>query len=281
MTAPMTSLETFWQAFCLAAVQGLTEFLPISSSGHLILMPNLLGWHDQGLAFDIAVHVGTLLAVVAYFRRDLADILLHWINSMRGRPPTSHSRLAWLILFATVITATAGLLFADVVEGALRAPIPIACATIGFGIVLLAADKWGRRNRDLGGDLTKLDARKVLLFGALLGFAQALALIPGASRSGVTISAALFLGMTRTAAARLSFLMAIPIIALAGIWQLRESLTSDVPVDWAVLVFGTAVSVAVAYSCIHWFLHFLQRHGLLVFVVYRIALGGILLWAFG
>ena len=266
------AVNEYVQALWLAVLQGLTEFLPISSSGHLVLLPHLSGWRDQGLGFDVAVHVGTLLAAVFYFRTEVRKILSDWVGSLVGRPATPHSQLAWAILIATAITGVAGVWFEDTLERALRAPLPVAFATLGFGIVLGLADWLGPKRRSIG---------EVRWKGAVvLGCAQALALIPGTSRSGITISAGLLLGLTREAAARFSFLMAMPVIALAGAWQVRGLVQSGAPVRWGVLIFATAVSALVALGCIHWFLGFLRRRSLLPFVIYRVLLGVILLLIF-
>ncbi len=264
--------QDYFQAFWLALLQGLTEFLPISSSGHLVLLPRLIGWHDQGLAFDVAVHVGTLLAVLIYFHADVRKILMEWSASLAGNPATPHSNLAWSILIATVITGLAGWWFEDTVRGALRAPLPVAIATLVFGVLLGLADWLGRKRRGI---------EAVRWKGAvLLGCAQALALIPGTSRSGITISAGLLMGLTREAAARFSFLLAIPIIALAGGWQIRSLIAADAVVRWGLLIFATFISATVALGCIHWFLTYLKVHSLLPFVIYRVILGVILLLVF-
>lgn len=257
------------QAFWLALLQGLTEFLPISSSAHLALLPQLAGWRDQGLAFDVAVHVGTLLAALVYFRADVAALLTAWARSLAGAPPTAHSRLAWSILFATLIIALAGWLFGNWVER-LRAPLPIALATLLFGVALGLADWLGGKRRDI----EQLNWKDV----ALIGCAQALALVPGVSRSGITITAGLLLGFGREAAARFSFLLAMPVIALAGLWQTHSLLAHPAPVRWDILLFATFVSAVVALACIHYLLIFLRRHSLLPFVIYRLALGAVLLW---
>ena len=264
-------MTDYFQAFWLALLQGVTEFLPISSYGHLVLVPQLIGWRDQGLDFDVAVHVGTLLAVLVYFHRDVRVIFVDWLRTLRGHEATIHSRLGWTIFIATIITGVAGFVFDDIVSQLLRAPIIVAAATIIFAVVLGIADHFGAKNRRMD-SLRKRDA-------IVLGLAQALALIPGTSRSGITISAALLLGLTREAAARISFLMAIPIIVLAGVWQGRGLLAGDA-VRWDILIFAAVISAAVAFVCIHWFLIFLRRHSLLPFVIYRLMLGAFLLFVF-
>ncbi|MGI9317688.1 MAG: undecaprenyl-diphosphate phosphatase [bacterium] len=261
-----------FQAFWLAFIQGLTEFLPISSSGHLVLIPKILGWPDQGLAFDVAVHVGTLIAVLIYFRRDIYTIARDWLRSLSGAPPTPYSRLAWSIAFATVMVGTAGLFMEPIINRWLREPIPVAIATIVFGALLGWADHYGNKQRTID----QITWRDVLMIGA----AQILSLIPGTSRSGITITTGLAMGLTREAAARFSFLMAIPVIALAGVWQSRKLTGQSTELDWHVIAFGTLVSAVVAFVCIHWFLGFLRRFSLTVFVIYRMIIGGLILWIY-
>ena len=260
-------------AILLALVQGLTEFLPISSSAHLILVPVLLGLPDQGLAFDVAVHVGTLAAVVAYLRRDLGALAGGWARSvLGGRPGAPESRMAWMIVAATCPVAVAGLVAGEAVEQHLRAPVVIAVANLVFALALLAADRWGAGTRGEG---------SLTLAGAMLiGCAQAFALVPGASRSGVTITAGLALGLTPHAAARFSFLLAVPVIALAGGAKGFELLAAPGAVDWLSLGVGALVAGVSAYACIGVFLALVARVGLWPFAAYRIVLGAILLAVF-
>lgn len=260
------------QIIVLAMVQGLTEFLPISSSAHLILVPVLTGWQDQGLAFDVAVHVGTLAAVVYYFRHEIASMFLAWTGSFAGRGLTPDAKLAWAVIFGTIPAAISGLLFKDYIEAHLRSPLVIATTTILFGLLLWAADSWGRRHRDEH-QLGWIDV-------LLIGLAQALALIPGTSRSGATMTAALAMGLTRKAAARFSFLLSIPVILLAGSYLTLQLIQDDNPVDWIALVLGVLLSAISAYLCIHFFLKLLDRIGMLPFVIYRILLGVFLFWMF-
>jgi undecaprenyl-diphosphatase len=260
------------QAIILALVQGITEFLPISSSAHLILVPHLLGWADQGLAFDVAVHVGTLSAVVFYFRAEIARMTVAWLQSCAGRGVSGDARLAWLVVLGSVPVALAGLLFHSSIEGELRSPLVIAVTTIGFGLLLWLADRLGRRVRDTG----SLGVRDVVL----IGFAQALALIPGTSRSGITMTAALALGLTRTDAARFSFLLSIPAILMAGGYEAWKLLNDTGPVQWGVILLGTALAAVSAWLCIHFFLRLIERIGMWPFVVYRLLLGVVLLAVF-
>ena len=257
-------------AVVLALVQGLTEFLPISSSAHLILVPALLGWPDQGLAFDVAVHAGSLLAVIAFFRRDLANLVRGWLRSVsRAHPFAPESRMGWFVIVGTIPAGAAGLIAGEVVELHLRAPLVIAGANVVFAALLLAADRWGAGTRAEAG-LTVRDA-------VLIGCAQALALIPGASRSGVTITAGLALGLAPRAAARFSFLLAVPIIALAAGAKAVELLAAPGTVDWTSFGLGALVAALSAYGCIGAFLALVGRVGLWPFAVYRIALGAALL----
>ncbi|MEM7083840.1 MAG: undecaprenyl-diphosphate phosphatase [Pseudomonadota bacterium] len=262
----MTSL----QVIVLALVQGLTEFLPISSSGHLILTPHFLGWSDQGLAFDVAVHLGTLFAVMLYFRRDIIDMAGAGIGVLRGEPVTPSARLLMWVALATVPAGLAGLLLSDFIETSLRSPFVIAMTTIGFGVLLWLSDVFKREHR-VERDLTYKDA-------LLIGAAQALALIPGTSRSGITMTAGLALGLGRQAAARFSFLMSIPIILLASGLQVLKLIKANESVDWSMLLLGVVCSAVAAYLCIRLFLSFIDRIGFLPFALYRVALGALILW---
>jgi len=256
----------------LALMQGLTEFLPISSSAHLILLPKISGWTDQGLAFDVAVHVGTLSAVVWYFRSEVAKMLRDWVASVVTRKHVGDSHLAWAVGFGTIPVGLAGLLFQDVVETTLRSPMVIAWATLVFGLLLWWADAQGKRVRDEH----TIGWRDVLV----IGVAQAVALIPGTSRSGITMTAGLMMGLTRAGAARFSFLLSIPVIVLAGGLNTIELVQSSQPVDWTALGLGAAFSAISAYLCIHLFLKMLERIGMLPFVIYRLALAAVLFWLF-
>ncbi len=253
------------QAVVLALIQGVTEFLPISSSGHLILVPELLGWPDQGLGFDIAVHLGTLAAVIVYFRRDLIGMV-----AAAAQPRRPELRLAACIVVASIPLGAAGLLFADQVEGVLRSPSVIAASTAGFGILLWLADRLGRGRRSEG----SLGWVEVVA----IGFGQALALIPGTSRSGITMTVALSMGLSRRAAGRFSFLLAIPAIAMAALWQLLQFLSSAEPVAWLALALAAAVAAAAAFVTIALFLRLIERVGMAVFAIYRVLLGGALVY---
>ena len=264
-------MET-WQEMILALLQGLTEFLPISSSAHLILLPRLAGWQDQGLGYDIAVHVGTLCAVVIYFRHELKLMSRDWVRSLKTRETTAEARLAWWVLIGTIPVGLCGLLFKDVIETSLRSPLIIAYATIGFGLLLWWADYRSKRRRD---------EHSLKLSDCLfIGVAQAIALIPGTSRSGITMTAGLMLGLTRSGAARFSFLLSIPVIVLAGLLELLDLINGDTQLPWTDFALGTLLSGITAYLCIHYFLKLLDQVGMLPFIIYRLLLGGFLLLIF-
>lgn len=256
------------QIIVLALVQGLTEFLPVSSSAHLILVPILTGWQDQGLAFDVAVHVGTLSAVVLYFRKEIGVMFLAWMASLKGKH-SEDSRLAWGVLIGTIPVGIVGLLFKDYISGNLRTELVIAVTTIVFGLLLWYADWSGKRNRDEH----SLSMKDILIIGC----AQAIALIPGTSRSGITITAGLMLGLTAQAAARFSFLLSIPVIVLAGGVETLDYLKVASIADVDDLIVGALISAISAYLCIHYFLMLLERIGMTPFVIYRLLLGIILL----
>jgi undecaprenyl-diphosphatase len=262
----------FSQVVFLALLQGITEFLPISSSAHLVIPSLLLGWQDQGLAFDVAVHVGTLSAVLLYYRADLLRMADCWGRSVFGGPASDDSRMVWYLGLATVPAGLVGLFAAEFIEANLRSLPVIATTTLVFGLLLGIAD---RRGSTLG------DPRPLVLSMALIiGLAQALAPIPGVSRSGVTMTTALLLGMDRQSSARFSFLLSIPVIASAGLLQVWELGTSAGVVDWTSLVLGAVISGAAAFVCIGVFLRLLDKLGLMPFVYYRIILALILylLW---
>lgn len=263
----------------LALIQGLTEFLPVSSSAHLILPSQILGWADQGLAFDVAVHLGTLLAVLIYFRQEVGTMAVAWTGSIFKKQHNQDSKLAWCIVLATIPAALVGFFGKELIELYLRSSTVIATSTLIFGLLLWWADANATQIKD---------EYKTGWKGALLiGFAQMLALIPGTSRSGATITAGLLLGLNRNAAARFSFLMSIPIIAMAGgyltlklilngdvieVLQAGEVITTVRPVDWFAMGLGIVISFVSAVACIHVFLQVLERVGMLPFVIYRLLL---------
>lgn len=257
-----------FEAAILGLVQGITEFLPISSSAHLILVPALLGWSDQGVAFDLAVHLGTLAAVLIYFRRDVIALTRDTTLSLLQRRTVGTSRLGWQVVAATIPTAVVGALLLDAVDAMLRSVSIIAINTLIFGLLLGLADWRGKRQTPIEG----LSWRNALLIGA----AQVLALLPGTSRSGITLTAGLLLGMTREAGARFSFLLAIPITAVAAASKLLQVATDETPVPWGAFAFGTAISFITAILAIHYFLQLLNRFGMMPYVVYRVALAGVI-----
>ncbi|MES0372135.1 MAG: undecaprenyl-diphosphate phosphatase [Mariprofundaceae bacterium] len=261
------------QAMALALIQGLTEFLPISSSAHLALVPLLSEWPDQGLAFDCVVHLGTLTAVIIYFRTELSGMTKGFGKTIAARSMTvdREGQMAWFIGLATIPVGIAGLVFKDVIENELRSIEVIAYASIVFGLLLWWADRTGKRR--------KQDDAWTLKDAMFIGLAQAIALIPGTSRSGITMTAALMLGYTRKAAARFSFLLSIPVITLAGGLKIKEWIEEpNHTVAISELLIGYTVSAISAYICIHYFLKFLDRTGMGPFVIYRVLLGLILLW---
>ena len=260
------------QVFILAIVQGITEFLPVSSSAHLILVPVLTDWPDQGLAFDVALHLGSLSAVLIYFRRDILDMTVSWGRSLTTRQLDDDARLAWAVILGTIPVGLAGLLLKDTIETVLRSPIYLSIGLIAFGLLLGWAD-WRHRGSRSEHQMTWKD----VLF---IGCAQALALFPGTSRSGITMTAALMLGLSREASARFSFLLSIPVIVLACGLETIELIKSQVAVDWLHMAAGVLLSGISAYLCIHYFLAFIKRIGMQPFVIYRIVLGVLLLWVF-
>ncbi|MDX1811517.1 MAG: undecaprenyl-diphosphate phosphatase [Gammaproteobacteria bacterium] len=262
----------FIQIVVLAIVQGLTEFLPISSSAHLILVPIVFDWPDQGLAFDVSVHVGSLTAVLIYFRHELMRMTKDWVSSIVERKMVGESGLAWAVIFGTIPAGVAGLIVNGAIEDSMRSALVIASATIGFGLLLWYADAKGKQTRSEH----SINAKDVLI----IGFMQALALIPGTSRSGITITAGLLLGLSRDAAARFSFLLSIPLIVAGGGLKTKDLIESTLPVDWQALIIGIVLSAISAYLCIHFFLALINKIGMMPFVIYRLVLGAILFIAF-
>lgn len=265
------------QLVALALIQGFTEFLPISSSAHLILPSQILGWPDQGLAFDVAVHVGTLAAVMLAFRREVVEILRDWFGQFVGpgslaTRQTDASWLGWMVLLATLPAVIFGGLFNDLIETSLRSSLVIAITTFVFGIFLWWADVSGARTQDL----TRMTIKAALI----IGLAQAVALIPGTSRSGITMTAALFLGFDRQSSARFSFLLSIPLIIAAGVFKGYELAESSHVVMLNDILLGVGLSFIAALICIKLFLAALDRIGMWPFAAYRLVLGVVLflLW---
>ena len=261
------------QAIILGIVQGLTEFLPISSSGHLRIVPAFAGWEDPGAAFTAVIQLGTMAAVVLYFREDLVRIARAWLASLHDRSRRSEldARLGWYLILGTVPIVVFGVAFSHQIETGARDLYLIGTTLIVLGILLLVAEKVARRERDLS-SITRRDA-------IVVGFAQALALIPGVSRSGATITAGLFLGMDRVAAARFSFLLSIPAVVLSGVYELRDVVSGTA--EGAVGIGPTAVATVLAfvsgYLSIAFLLRFLVTHTTAVFVAYRVVLGAAVL----
>ena len=248
------------QALILAIIQGMTEFLPVSSSAHLILVPKIIGWNDQGLLFDIALHFGTLLAVLIYFRDDLAQMIE---DLLRNRSHNIMQSDVMILIIATIPVVIVGGLFNDWIENNLRSSNVIATTSIIFGLILLASDKFSSSKNNL-----------TLRIGLLIGLAQVLALIPGVSRSGITITMGLFMGLGRVKSAKFSFLLAIPVILGASALQIYESYSiAFSSINYVLLLTGLSVSFLFAYFTIHWFLAFVTKVGMFPFVIYRIALG--------
>jgi undecaprenyl-diphosphatase len=245
-------------------IQGITEFLPVSSSAHLILLPALVGWEDQGIIYDIAVHTGSLGAVILYFRIDLQILIRGWLATF-SKNSSDKDYLLWYLLLATIPVGLAGLLLHDLVATSLRSPQVIATASIVFGLVLWWADKYGAHSRTQHG----LSWRDALI----IGLAQAIAIVPGTSRSGITITAGLMLGMDRQSASRFSFLLAIPVIILATGYESYKLSSGYIDIDWAALIVVTFMAFVSALLAIHYFLKLLDRSGMLPYVIYRVLLG--------
>lgn len=261
---------TTLQIVVLAIVQGLTEFLPISSSGHLVLVPYLVEWTDQGLAFDVAVHFGSLIAVCLFFREDIMGLLRGSARILGGDLKSPQSYMALAIALGTIPAAAAGLLFASWIEDNLRDPSIIVYTLAGYGILMALADRFAKREKSM----TDIRIRDALVIGT----AQALALVPGTSRSGVTITAGRLLGFERQDAARFSFLLSAPVILLATVYKGAELILGDTVVAWGQLALGVVVSAIVAYLSIEFFMRVVSRIGLAPFAIYRLALAGLILY---
>jgi undecaprenyl-diphosphatase len=261
------------EAIVLGLVQGLTEFLPISSTAHLRIVPAFVGWDDPGAAFTAVTQLGTMAAVLLYFRADLVRIVLAWARSfVRREARREHdARLGWYIFFGTIPIGIFGLLFKDQIENGARNLYLIGTTLIALGLVLLLAERVATRTRKM----TSLRPRDA----AAIGLAQAAALVPGVSRSGATITAGLFLGLEREAAARYSFLLSIPAVVLSGLFELGSIGSGERSIGAFPLVVATVLAFVVGYASIAFMLRYLARHSTGVFVAYRIALGTIVLVA--
>jgi undecaprenyl-diphosphatase len=261
---------TWLQIIVLAIVQGLTEFLPISSSGHLILVPTLFEWADQGLAFDVAVHFGSLGAVCVFFRNDIAGLFRGAGDIISGRSETLQARMACCIGIGTIPAAIAGLLLAGWIAANLRSPTIVVAALAAYGVLMALADRFAPRARDISSISIK-DA-------VVVGLAQALSLVPGTSRSGITITAGRLLGFRRQDAARFSFLLSAPVILLATIYEVVMLITGAMQVAWENLAVAAMISGIVAYLSIGFFMRFVSVLGLLPFAIYRLLLASIILY---
>lgn len=259
---------TLIQIIVLSLIQGLTEFLPVSSSAHLILGSKVFDWPDQGLVFDVATHLGTLFAALVYFRKEIWQMAVPWLG--RGRGDEVSRKLGITLVIASIPAIVAGGLLHGWVEAVLRDVRIIAYATIGFGLLLWWADARFTRSRDMG-DMN-------LKAGFMIGLAQMLALVPGTSRSGITITMGRMLGFDANTAARFSFLLSIPIIAAAGGYGVLRMFLHDSPIDWMQFGLAVVLSAFAGWLCIAAFLALLQRVGLVPFVIYRLTLGVLLLW---
>jgi undecaprenyl-diphosphatase len=259
-----------FQAIVLGIVQGLTEFLPVSSTGHLRIVPAFLGWEDPGAAFTAVTQLGTLAAVLLFFRADLWRIARTWFRSLREPELRSDldARMGWYIGLGTIPISIFGFLFRNQIESGARSLYLIGTTLIVLGLLLLVAEKVARRDRELS-DIRGRDA-------ALIGFAQALALIPGVSRSGATITAGLFAGFDRASAARYSFLLSVPAVVISGLFEARkiggEGAAGVVPT-----LIATLLAFIVGYASIAWLLRWLATHSTAVFVFYRVALGALVI----
>lgn len=270
---------TFLQAIVLGVVQGLTEFLPISSTAHLRIIPALFGWtfdynhqhpHDPGAAFTAVIQLGTTLAIVIYFWRELLHVGVAWVRGLYDKSvrDSLEYKLGWYLIFATVPIAVFGLVFSDEIETGARNLWVIATALIALAVLLAAAEKLGRQTREEE-EINTTDA-------VVVGTAQVLALIPGASRSGTTITAGLFRGLTRETAARFSFLLSIPALVLSGAYEARHIGDKSGP-GLGLTGLAAVCAFVVGLASIHWLLRWLTRHSTLIFVYYRMALGVLLI----
>jgi len=258
------------QAIVLGIVQGATELLPISSTGHLRIVPAFLGWEDPGAAFTAVTQLGTMAAILLYFRHDLWNIALAWLRSLRDPAlrGTLDARLGWFIVIGTIPVSVFGLAFSDTIEEGARDLYVIGVALIVLALVLLAAERTGRRERKLE-DLTTRD-------GVLIGFAQALALVPGVSRSGATMTMGLFLHLDRPTAARYSFLLSVPAVVLSGLFEMRHIGDGD-GAGFGPTVLATILAFVVGYATIGFLLKWVSSHSFAIFVAYRVAIGALVL----
>lgn len=273
---------SWFESFILGLVQGLTEFLPISSSAHLRLTAAFAGWHDPGAAFTAITQLGTETAVVIYFRKDIARIISAWFRSLTNKALRSDhdAQMGWLVIVGSIPIGVLGVAFKDQIEGPFRDLRLTATTLIVMGIVLGVADRLAARD-EVGGKHRAVRERKGLKDlsvkdGLIYGVCQAMALIPGVSRSGATISGGLLMGYTREAAARYSFLLAIPAVLASGVFELKDA-GQDGSVSWGPTAFATIIAFGVGYVVIAWFMKFISTKSFMPFVYYRILLGIVLI----
>ncbi|MET7710921.1 undecaprenyl-diphosphate phosphatase [Streptomyces sp. NPDC005407] len=272
---------SWFESFILGLVQGLTEFLPISSSAHLRLTAAFAGWHDPGAAFTAITQIGTETAVLIYFRKDIVRIVSAWFRSLTNKALRSDhdAQMGWLVIVGSIPIGVLGVTFKDQIEGPFRDLRLIATTLIVMGIVLGIADRLAARD-EAGGKHRVVKQRKTLQElgvrdGLIYGVCQAMALIPGVSRSGATISGGLLMGYTREAAARYSFLLAIPAVLASGVFELKDA-SAGGHVAWPQTIFATVIAFAVGYAVIAWFMKFITTKSFMPFVIYRILLGIVL-----
>ncbi len=265
---------SYFEALILGIIQGLTEFLPISSSAHILIVSTLAGWGDPGAAFTAVTQLGTETAVLVYFRKDIWRIITTWTRSLytpelRGN---IDARMGWYVIVGTIPIGFFGYTFSDQIETAARNLYLVATVLIVFGLVLGAADRWGKQDKTLD-DLT-------IKTGLIYGFGQALALIPGVSRSGATISTGRILGFDRPSATRYAFLLAIPAVVISGLYEALK-IGDEKNVSWGPTILATVVAFFVGYAVISWLIRYVSHGSFLPFVIYRIALGTLVLVLLG
>ena len=265
---------SYFEALILGIIQGLTEFLPISSSAHILIVSTLAGWGDPGAAFTAVTQLGTETAVLVYFRKDIWRIITTWTRSLytpelRGN---IDARMGWYVIVGTIPIGFFGYTFSDQIETAARNLYLVATVLIVFGLVLGAADRWGKQDKTLD-DLT-------IKTGLIYGFGQALALIPGVSRSGATISTGRILGFDRPSATRYAFLLAIPAVVISGLYE-ALTIGDEKNVSWGPTILATVVAFFVGYAVISWLIRYVSHGSFLPFVIYRIALGTLVLVLLG
>ena len=265
---------SYFEALILGIIQGLTEFLPISSSAHILIVSTLAGWGDPGAAFTAVTQLGTETAVLVYFRKDIWRIITTWARSLytpelRGN---IDARMGWYVIVGTIPIGFFGFTFSDQIETAARNLYLVATVLIVFGLVLGAADRWGKQDKTLD-DLT-------IKTGLIYGFGQALALIPGVSRSGATISTGRILGFDRPSATRYAFLLAIPAVVISGLYEALK-IGDEKNVSWGPTILATVVAFFVGYAVISWLIRYVSHGSFLPFVIYRIALGTLVLVLLG